>query len=435
MVTPSLSCGLFRQIEPIVVLEQVGSALFDTALQMVVKERCANMTEESQQKAITDFYMIYNLIIKLCPIIPALALAALSDRGWRRAPIVGPLSGYLLSRLTLLLVLIFDLPLRVMFAAAVIYGLSGGFSAYWPGVMTLASLGSKAADRSKVMMRVELLYGLAGLVGSLVSGHLFLLYSSSLGNGTILLSVSTLLHLLCLIFSVVLLKVKQRSSVDSEESYHLLSHASRNAHLISTSSRINVLSVVLLFVAAFLYDFAVGGAIEILGSFVLKSPLSWNATQVGYGNAAGFLIFLTSFIGVIVFRKCVGDETMILIGMLSFALGIYVMSFATTTSVFYIARSLNLFALIPMPTIRSVVSQLVPMSYCGMALTLLEMTLKVAGVAYIPTFTKIYQSSLNWLPGLVFLISSIITVLAMIPISIVGYISAQNKQYVRIQGD
>lgn len=52
----------------------------------------------------------------------------------------------------------------------------------------------------------------------------------------------------------------------------------------------------------------------------------------------------------------------------------------------------------------------------GMALTLLEMTLKVAGVAYIPTFTKIYQSSLNWLPGLVFLISSIITVLAMIPI-------------------
>lgn len=150
MVTPSLSCGLFRQIEPIVVLEQVGSALFDTALQMVVKERSANMTEESQQKAITDFYMIYNLIIKLCPIIPALALAALSDRGWRRAPIVGPLSGYLLSRLTLLLVLIFDLPLRVMFAAAVIYGLSGGFSAYWPGVMTLASLGSKAADRSKV---------------------------------------------------------------------------------------------------------------------------------------------------------------------------------------------------------------------------------------------------------------------------------------------
>lgn len=56
-------------------------------------------------------------------------------------------------------------------------------------------------------MRLELLYGLAGLVGSLVSGHLFLLYSSSLGNGTILLIVSILLHLLSLLHSIVLLQV------------------------------------------------------------------------------------------------------------------------------------------------------------------------------------------------------------------------------------
>lgn len=59
----------------------------------------------------------------------------------------------------------------------------------------------------QVLMRVELLYGAAGLVGSLVSGHLFLLYNSSLGHGTILLTVSTLLHLLSLIHSIVLLQV------------------------------------------------------------------------------------------------------------------------------------------------------------------------------------------------------------------------------------
>lgn len=56
-------------------------------------------------------------------------------------------------------------------------------------------------------MRVELLYGLAGLLGSLVSGHLFLLYSSSLGNGTILLIVSILLHLLSLLHAIFLLQV------------------------------------------------------------------------------------------------------------------------------------------------------------------------------------------------------------------------------------
>lgn len=59
----------------------------------------------------------------------------------------------------------------------------------------------------QVIMRVELLYGAAGLVGSLVSGHLFQLYSSSVGHGTILLTVSTLFHLLCLLHSIVLLQV------------------------------------------------------------------------------------------------------------------------------------------------------------------------------------------------------------------------------------
>lgn len=63
----------------------------------------------------------------------------------------------------------------------------------------------------QALMRVELLYGLAGLVGSLVSGHLFLLYSSSLRHGTILLIVSTLLHLLCLVFSTTLLQVSVTS--------------------------------------------------------------------------------------------------------------------------------------------------------------------------------------------------------------------------------
>lgn len=152
------ACAVLRWIEPILVLEQLGSTLFDTALQMVVKDRCANATypdarlsrEKSQQKAMTDFYMTYNLIVQLTPILPALLLARLGDRGWRKAPIVVPLSGYLLSRLFLLLVVIFGLPLEVMFGAAVVFGLSGGFGAYWPGVMTLASLGSTAADRSKV---------------------------------------------------------------------------------------------------------------------------------------------------------------------------------------------------------------------------------------------------------------------------------------------
>ena len=161
MALPSLCLTAFtvlRHIEPILVLEQLGSTFFDTGLQMVVMDRCANATYpdthlsrgDSQQKAMSDFYMIYNLIIRFTPILPSMLLAWLSDRGWRRTPIVVSLSGYLVSRLVLLLVVLFGLPLEVMYGAAVLFGLSGGYCAFWSGVMTLASLGSTATERSKV---------------------------------------------------------------------------------------------------------------------------------------------------------------------------------------------------------------------------------------------------------------------------------------------
>ncbi|XP_040014179.1 thymic stromal cotransporter homolog [Xiphias gladius] len=442
MVVPNSCLAAFavlRQIEPIIVLEQLGSTLFDTALQLVVKDRCANATyselsrEASQQKAMTDFFMTYNLIIRLVPILPSLLLARLSDRGRRKAPIAVPLSGYLLSRLALLLVVIFRLPLEVMFGAAGLFGLSGGFCAYWPGVMTLASLGSTAADRSKVMMRVELLYGISGLVGSLVSGHLFLLYSSSLGHGIVLLIVSTLLHLLCLILSVVLLQVKRAPSDEPGDDCRLLRDASEDARVAAATAGKDKANVLLLFAAAVLYNFAVGGAMEILGVFVMKEPLSWTATQVGYGNAAGCMIFLTSFLGVLLLRRCVGDVVLILVGMVSFASGIYFMSFVTATYMFYLARSLSLFALIPMPTIRSLLSQQVPASSYGTTLTSLQLALKFVGLAYIPAFTKIYQRTLDWFPGFVFTLSSIITVLGMIPISIIGCRSPQRQKCQRTQ--
>lgn len=178
-------CGsafaVVRRVEPLVVLQQLGTSLFDTALLMVVKDRCANATfpgnddtrfsgEDEQQRAMSDFYLVYNLIVQLTPIVPALLLAKAGDRGWRRAPVLVPLCGYLLSSVTLLQVVLLRLPIQAMFGATALLGISGGFCAYWPGVMTLASLGSDAENRSKV--RKQCIFT--------VKGHL--VYSFRLNN-------------------------------------------------------------------------------------------------------------------------------------------------------------------------------------------------------------------------------------------------------------
>lgn len=148
--------ALLQQVEPTIILQQLSSTFFDTALLMVVKDRYSNSSYpglspgDSQQKAMSNFYMIYNLIVKVTPLLPALLLARLGDRGWRKAPIVVSLAGYLVARVSLLLVVLFHLPLEVVFGLVVVYELGGGFCAFWPGVMTLLSISTTAEERSQV---------------------------------------------------------------------------------------------------------------------------------------------------------------------------------------------------------------------------------------------------------------------------------------------
>ncbi|KAK7895385.1 hypothetical protein WMY93_020710 [Mugilogobius chulae] len=370
-----------RAVWPVIVLEELGSSLFDTALQMVVQD--APLTPRTRADT--------------APSHPARA-AARAPRGPRleAGPVIVPLVGYLVSRVMLLLVVSCDLPLQLMYGAGALFGLSGGYAAYWPGVMTLATLASTAENRSKTLMRVELLYGLAGLVGSLFSGHLFLFKTQSLGQGIVLLIVSTFLAAACLLDAVFLLQVTDVSQAEVEpESYGLIPPAAPT----DTPIQRNIPNIALLFTAAVLYSSAVGGAVNVLGAFVLNKPLSWDATQVGYGNAAGCLIFITSYLGLVTLPH--SDS---------------VRSHSTAT-------------------IRSLLSQQVPKSSCGMTLTWLQLFLKFAAAAYIPASTKIYQNTLDWFPGFVFTLSSACSVVAMIPVSIVGCRSQRHRQYETIQGD
>ncbi|KAJ8347183.1 hypothetical protein SKAU_G00285840 [Synaphobranchus kaupii] len=421
-------------VEPVVICAQLGSSFYDTGLQMVVKERCANAsinhtaTEEEQQNAISNFYMTYTILSNVLPFVPAYFLARYGDKGYRMVPLAVPLMGYLISRTLLLLVIMLELQIEVMFAGAMVYGLCGGFSSYWAGVMALVSVSSSEGHRSLHLSRIELMYGLAGFVGSIASGHLFQLYVLERKQGAVLVGLSVLLYLLCFLYVVFVFKTNpdrnSSSSLDQQDEIGILNHRYRD-----------IINIALLFASAILYDIAVGGGMEILMSFVMKEPLNWNAIYVGYGNAAGFIIFFTSFIGVWVFSKCASDTTLIIIGMLSFAAGIYFMAFVTATYMFYLARALTLFALIPMPIIRSLLSKQVQGSSYGKILTMLQLSFVLASLAYSPIFTKIYQATLEWFPGFTFLFSSLITVLAIIPISIVGCRTAKQEGYERIQGN
>ncbi|KAM6187862.1 solute carrier family 46 member 2 [Sarcoramphus papa] len=432
-------------IEPVVAGSQVASAFYDTALLLVVKNyyNQTNTTtpshalEDAQQKAVSNFYIIYNLVLGLSPLVSAYGLSKLGDRMHRKIPICFPLLGYLGSKTLLLLLILLGWPIEVMYGAAAFNGLTGGFTTLWACVMALGSLGSSESRRSLRLIIIELVYGLAGFLGSMASGYLFVGFSDRYREGTVLVGCSIACYAFCLLYSIFVLtvpkpavsspaKAKSAEEVTSQLPAHTGAGAaaagssqpseSSSSTLVSPSKLI----IIMLFVAAILYDLAVVGAMNVLPLFLLREPLSWNAVEIGHGNAAGYVIFITSFLGVFVFSKYLRDITMIMIGVVSFSAGILIMAFVRWTFLFYIARAVMLFALIPLPTIRSMLSKHVEGSSYGKVFILLQLSLVTTGVVTSTVYNKIYQNTLNWYSSFCFILSFLVGCLSLLPLSIVA---------------
>ncbi|CAM2114674.1 unnamed protein product [Caretta caretta] len=433
-------------IEPVVAGAQIASSFYDTGLLLVVKNYYnrtsstspAHMLEDLQQKAVSDFYIIYNLILGLSPLLTAYGLTKLGDKKNRKLTICLPLLGYLVSRSLLLLLILLEWPIEVLYGAAALNGLTGGFTTYWAGVMALGSLGSSEHRRSLRLIVIELTYGMAGFLGSIASGHIFVHSHISYQQGTVLVACSIACYAFCFLYSVFVLKVpmpegtcpaslahSKPKDIDQPDSQLPEDEGTAgNSGSCENEGRSPLapskLIIAMLFFGAVLYDLAVVGAMDVLPLFLLKKPLSWGPVEIGYGNAAGYMIFITSFLGVFVFSKYLRDTTMIIIGILSFSIGILIMAFVRQTFLFYIARAIMLFALIPLPTIRSLLSKHVQGSSYGKVFVLLQLSLVITGVATSTAYNKIYQHTLDWFSGLCFILSCVAGCLSIIPISIVA---------------
>ncbi|NWV32548.1 TSCOT protein, partial [Grantiella picta] len=428
-------------IEPVVAGSQVASAFYDTALLLVVKNyyNQTNSTapshtlEDAQQKAVSNFYIIYNLVLGLSPLVSAYGLSKMGDRMHRKIPICLPLLGYLGSKTLLLLLILLGWSVEVMYGAAAFNGLTGGFTTLWAGIMALGSLGSSESKRSLRLMIIELVYGLAGFVGSMASGYLFVGFSDHYREGTVLVCCSIACYAFCLLYSIFVLtvpkpasscpaKAKSAEDVGGQLPAHTDAAGSSQPSEDSVSTPVSPskLIIILLFVAAILYDFAVAGAMNVLPLFLLREPLSWNAVEIGHGNAAGYVIFITSFLGVFIFSRYLRDITMIMIGVASFSAGILIMAFVQWTFLFYIARAVMLFALIPLPTIRSMLSKHVEGSSYGKVFVLLQLSLVTTGVATSTVYNKIYQNTLDWYSSFCFILSFLVGCLTLLPLSFVA---------------
>ncbi|XP_006088075.1 LOW QUALITY PROTEIN: thymic stromal cotransporter homolog [Myotis lucifugus] len=437
--------------EPVVFSTQVASSLYDAGLLLVLHEsfgaRVSNHSaspsprealEDQGQRAISNFYIIYNIVTGLTPLLPAYILGWLSDRYHRKISICVALLGLLLCRLMLLFKVLWDWPVEVMYVAVALNGLCGGLSAYWAGVISLGSLGSSEGRRSVRLIFIDLMLGLGGFCGSMGSGHLFQQVSEKAWQGLVLTVCSVSCASFALFYSLLVLKVPESApggayklkeplppwhGVWAPLSISLWYLISQTQSVVGDPflGNVNLPQTMCLVFDAIIYDLAVVGTVEVMPLFVLRAPLSWTRCRWGYGMAAGYIIFITSFLGVLVFSRCFRDTTMIMIGMVSFGSGAFLLCFVKETYMFYIARAVMLFALIPITTIRSAMSKLIKDSSYGKVFVILQLFLTLTWVVTSTMYNEIYQLTMEKFVGTCFALSSFLSFLAIVPIGIMAY--------------
>ncbi|KAL7867276.1 hypothetical protein AOLI_G00150900 [Acnodon oligacanthus] len=392
-------------VEPVVIIHKLGTSFFEMSLTLTVYNRSLEMADghaDQAQAASSRFFLIHSIISAVAAMLSFIPLGRVVDRRGPKVFLVVSQLGSVLGMCFLLVFLFCRLPVEFLFLGSMVYGLSGGTPAYWAGVVALAALSSKQRHRTLKINVVDLCYGIAGVLGGFASGYVYRIGQ----RGEVLLGMAISLSVVALLYSTFLLS---SSGQNNEEKEQLLSRAGR-------MERTDKVSVGLLMLAMVLFMLGMIGAENVLTLYVLKPPLSWDSVWAGYGRAATDAMYLTSFLGVLALSGVLGDMALSLLGIISNCTGMAIMAFTVESWVYFMARGIMMFACVPMPTLRAMLSKVLDAQQYGRIFGRLQLALAVTELLSTVFFTSIYPLTLDSYSGLCFLLSCAISYLSVIPI-------------------
>ncbi|XP_030639606.1 thymic stromal cotransporter homolog [Chanos chanos] len=402
-------CAVLSLVEPVVIVHKVGNSFFQLALTLTVYNHSlleADGQPNQAQAVSSHFLLIHSVLSVLLGTLAIIPLGRMADRRGPKVLLVVPQVGSVLGMCFLLFFLLWELPLWFLYFGAVVYGLSGGSPAYWAGVVSMAALSSKPGHRTLKLNVVDFCGGVAGVLGGLLAGYV---YGGK--SGVILVLTAILLIVLGLLYSTLLLSFPISPVTEGSQP---LAQPQGDWNM-------NTREVVLLVGSMVLFMLGMEGAENVLSLYVLKPPLAWDSVWAGYGQAATNAMYLTSFLGVLVLSGPLGDQSLCLLGIISNCTGMALMAFATHSWVYFMARAVMLFACVPMPTLRAMLSKVLDAQQYGRVFGLLQLVLAVTEVLSTVIFTSVYPLTLDWHGGLCFLLSCFISYLSVIPILYLSY--------------
>uniref|UniRef100_A0A8C5Q5F1 Thymic stromal cotransporter n=1 Tax=Leptobrachium leishanense TaxID=445787 RepID=A0A8C5Q5F1_9ANUR len=432
---------LRTRIEPVVFLLQLATTFYDSGIHLVLKDYYSKLASSSTkpveikvEDAIFNFYFTYKLIMSLTPMVSAYLLTKLGCRGYRRVPICVPIIGYLIARPLLLLVMILELPIEVMYAAAAINGLTGYYTTYWPGVKAWALEGSSEDGRSLRLMIVEMIRAVASLLLNLALTLFFMYHKKNGSYGPVLVYCGIIFYAFTAIYSLCILRAPEQEEMHTENNIEQEPNNNNSPTDLekNQSTAIDTTSpespepnktgnattpmrmIIPLFISAVLFNYASKGAVEINNLYVESKPLNWHPNYAFLGEATTSLLYITSTGGLFFLNKYLNDLQIIGIGMSSFCVGGILLAFAQRTFHYFIARAVMALSMMPIPTMRSAISKLSDRASHRELFVVFQLALSFFATGSSIQYRTLYKLSRDWFPGFGFIICSGLGLLSLV---------------------
>ncbi|KAI4877749.1 hypothetical protein NFI96_016179 [Prochilodus magdalenae] len=397
------------------------------------QSHCSNYSNHSIQQAVqtemSHFLLQSELMFLLPSLFSSLLLVSYSDYRGRKVAMVPPLMGDFLFTLSYCVVSWFSLSLGYLLAAAFLAGLLGGPNTLIGGCFSYVADRCQeelAGKKTVQMARLDAVLGALSGVGSLCTGFFIRAAGFSWPFFT-----ASMLHLLNLLYVLIVLEEPPGQNLPLRPSNPgpatgppLLSRSQFVAGrlqgvylLFAASTRRRNMALVLLLSAFIFYKVSNLGGISIFILYELNAPLCWDEVLVGYGSALSTLIYLSSFAGVALLSQWLPDAHIVLLGLLSVAVGLCMAAFAKTTPLMFLVRLPLLLSIMPAPVMRSMMSKLVPSSEQGAVFACVAFVEMLSmGLAF-PVFSSIYAATISWFSGFSFLLAAGLT---LVPAALIG---------------
>ncbi|KAL2094299.1 hypothetical protein ACEWY4_009018 [Coilia grayii] len=381
--------------------------------------------EEVQRAA--SLFSLYSELFSMIPsLIVTLILVSYSDQRGRKVTIILPMVGSLVYVLSFLAVSFFELNLYLLVVASFVSSLFGGIGTLLGGCFSyIADRCEDGKEKTLRMAGVDMVIGLLSGVASISTGYF--LRATGFNWPFLTSALAQLVNLLYAVFFLAESRViENQGEVSCGMAVRRLVKGVQQ--IFSGGSRNRNYLLGLLITIFSLYTFADFGGLSMITLYELNEPLCWSEILIGYGSAISTTVFLTSFVGVAVLSHCLPDVAVVFIGMLSLCGGLIFVAFAKTTLLMFLVRIPMMFAVMPFPVMRSMMSKVVSKADQGALFACVAFLESLSSNIGLAVFSSIYAITVAWHPGFTFLLAASLCIIPMMMLSLVNLFRAEESE-------